>query len=374
MSLGTDFSKDKKLLSTDIGGIDISEIDNLQNLASLIVITAPPLNREASGLGSFQTPTESFSNSAGLTDIISDVSNIVTNVSNLFRTGSCELNLDADPVSKEMLQKNLDNYKKNLISGNLLRCSTLVEGIKGLPNHTVKSTKFIENADNISYELPVSGSVGGPSPLTLTLNETQHLDGYLTFFTIWYYMKEVLRGTVNPPDFYNENGILNYSFSIYLINFEPNGTQVKSTVKLTNCIIKSLSNSAVEFDKKEREQKTTDVEITFDGMIINDDRVFYELSEFGILPQHKYSFNPASGKLVQDSNTTAKKIDNVFGAKADEFLNSPAGNLLADIGRQSFPSVFNVYDRIRNIKTCSTNVGTNVNNLANKLGNLGGFF
>ena len=359
MSLEVDFSHyqkhgDKKRkpgnnFFQDIGTIDYRSFEQLQNSHSLYVILTPPMDLNKLG--------NNFSDSyeRGNSGFLDKIGSFAGKAVNFMGGADCGLFSDAEDQSN--LNLLLDYYQNYLISGHLLRCSSLLEGITGLKPLSIQSEKLIENNVGKGLSMPIGRTKGEETEMTLSFNETTDLDTFNTFFTIMSYQRSVIEGSREPIEEFILNGIIDYMFQIYVINFDKTGRKVLSTVKLSNITLKSLSAETLESTLQSSEHKKTTVTVDVRDFVYNDYGVFKELEDYGVLPANKYRFNMQTKmlELVSGGDFNSRDFRGETVGMEGSGSNHSGSSFFRDVGRTMFPKIGGAVDKIFNSGGCASN-------------------
>ncbi len=351
----------------DIGTIDYRDFEQLQNSHSLYMILTPPM--DLNGLGnSFSKNYERDSS-----NFLSKTSDAFGNVIDFIGGSAC--NLFSDLEDQTNLNVMLDYYQKHLISGHLMKCSSLLEGIAGLKNLGIQTEKVIENNVGKGLSLPVARTKGDETEMTLSFNETTDLDVFNTFFTIMSYQRSVIEGNRSPLDEFVYNGIIDYMFQIYVVNFDKTGQRVLSTVKLSNITLTNVSAETLESNLDSGEHKKTTITIAVSDFIYNNFGIFKELEDYGVLPRDKYVFNERN-KYLEYGDGKSGYLGRDFKSEVSGYSNSSSNfsgsSLIRDVGRTLFPAVGTTIDHVFNNDECASNASklASIGSLTSGLGGL----
>jgi len=318
----------------DLDSIDYRDFEQLQNSHTLYLIITPPMD------------LSDFGSKARLGDP--------------GEGGGRDGGDYADAENQANLNKQLEYYSRQLISGHLMRCSSLLEGVEGLRSDTLKVEKTIENTIGKGLSIGRASSRSDETEMTLSFNETKDLDVYNTFSTIMAYQKAVIDGHRNPIREYVYNGILDYVFQLYAINFDRTGQRVLSTVKLSNITLVEVTVGLLESNLNASEHKKTVISVRVQDFTYNDYGIFDELEDYGVLPASKYKFNTRRKALeyVRSSEESQKMATSKHGDKNDLNGTNSTLDFLADAGRTLFPNTGGSLDDIIKNGGYGSNINT----------------
>ncbi len=362
MALDTDYTHYKKHGSgdrvqgnnfyQDIGTIDYRDFEQLQNSHSLYLILTPPMDLNSLG--------NNFSASFDRDGVLDSIGTFLGGAVSLLGTANCGLFSSA--VDQSNLNKLLDYYQNHLINGHLMKCSSLLEGVTGLKPMSIQSEKLIENNIGKGLSIPIGRTKGEEQELTLTFNETTNLDVFNTFFTIMSYQRSVIEGNREPIAEFILNGIIDYMFQLYVINFDKTGRKVLSTVKMSNITLTSLSAEPLESSLSSSEHKKTTITISVRDFDYNNFGVFDELEDYGVLPNSKYEFNSRTKMIDYKQGILSVRDFRSETAGMNERNDPNSGsNFIKDVGMTMFPNVGSDIDNL--FSDCSSG--------GSKLGSLG---
>ena len=245
-----------------LGLVDIDQMENLQTVVSLILITAPPIQEN-------------------------------------------------DSMDTAMREK-IKHYNNAFKNGNVLKCSSMVNSVSGMSEFSLKEEKYIENSIKEQLMIPLQASTGAKD-ITLKFNEDRYSTAFNTFNTIYEYMKKVIRGNIRPSENALKFNELDYFFSVYVINLEPNGIAVQSTIKFANCFLKSVNHDPIQPSKQVTEHKQTDIAFRCQTTRVNDfENTFYELYELGILKRGLHNFT-IENRQIHGTQTISNGVISIIG-------------------------------------------------------------
>jgi len=327
----------------DLNAIDYRDFEHLQNSHTLYLILTPPMD-----LAGLTSNSNNNTDSKGFAGAVSSAANAV----NSFLTGGSDCGGYADAEDQSNLNINLNYYADNLISGHLMKCSSLLEGLSGLKTKDMKVEKVIESTIGKGLSVGRASSRSDETEMTLSFNETKDLDVYNTFITIMEYQKAVVDGHRDPIEDYVLNGIIDYVFQLYAINFDGTGLRVLSTVKMSNITLVEVNSEIMESSLNSIEHKKTIVQIRVSDFTYNDYGIFQELDDYGILPSSKYIFNERTKSL--EYAQSANSASNITEAQGSD--NNSTSDFLMDVGKTMFPNTGGSLEKIFNNDGCSSNV------------------